>query len=346
MPARPSLPSPPSAQSPATEAPLRVGFLLAPRFTLTAFAGFLDALRLAADEGDRSRPRLCSWDVLGMPGEPIASSSAVAVEPTAALSCALPGHFDYLVVVGGLLHGGQSVPAAINAFLRKAAAANVPLIGLCTGSFVLARAGLLEGHLACVSWFHREQFEREFSASRVVSNQMFVIDRDRLTCAGGTSVVHLAAALIDKHLGRAHAVKALRILIEQQPLPSRTLQPEAVLSERSTDSLVHKAMLMIEQQFAANVPVGELAATLGIGRRQFERRFRADVGLSPAGYRQRLRLERGQWLLANTDLDITEVAMECGYPDGGSFARACRKATGRNPLAIRSGVDERRKMPA
>ena len=316
-----------------TVPPLRVGFLLAPRFTLTAFAGFVDALRLAADDGDRSRPRFCRWEILGTEG-PLVSSCGATVAPTASMET--PESYDYLVIVGGLLHGGQQIPDSMYAFLRDAAAKRVPLVGLCTGSFVLARAGLLDEHLTCVSWFHREAFAAEFARLRILSNQMFVVDRDRLTCAGGTSVVHLAAYLIEKAIGRASAVKALRIMIEEQPLPSRTLQPEEVLSERSTDTVVRKAMLLLEQQLHSSQPIEQLCEPLGIGRRQLERRFRRDVGLSPAGYRQRLRMERARWLLQNTDLEVTEVAFECGFHDNTHFARVVRRLLGTTPSHVRA----------
>jgi transcriptional regulator GlxA family with amidase domain len=312
---------------------LKVGFLLAPRFTLTAFAGFVDALRLAADEGDRSRSMLVRWAILDAVGGPVTSSCGASVSPTAALES--PQDFDYLVVVGGLLHGGQRVPPRFTAYLKEAAAAGVKLIGLCTGSFILARAGLLEGYLTCVSWFHREEFAAEFPACRILSNQMFVADRDRLTCAGGTSVVHLAAHIIERTIDRASAVKALRIMIEEQPLPSRTLQPEEVVSVRSTDSVVHKAMLLLEQQLHSPAPIEQLCAPLGIGRRQLERRFQRDVGLSPAEYRARLRADRARWLLQNTDMDVTEVSFECGFHDGASLSRFVRKELGVSPRELR-----------
>jgi transcriptional regulator GlxA family with amidase domain len=318
------------------EPKLRIAFLLTPRFTLTAFAGFVDALRLAADEGDRSRPRLVRWAVLDAGDGPVLSSCGASVAPNAPLESSQD--YDYVVVVGGLLHGGQRVPARITAFLRQAATSGVKLVGLCTGSFVLARAGLLDGHLACVSWFHREEFAAEFPDCRIVSNQMFVVDRERLTCAGGTSVVHLAAHLIERTIGRASAVKALRIMIEEQPLPSRTLQPEQVLSVRSNDSLVHKAMLLLEQQLQAPATIDELCGPLGIGRRQLERRFQQDVGLSPAEYRQRLRLERARWLLQNTDMDVTEVALECGFQNGATLARSVRKALNLSPREVRQAA--------
>lgn len=325
-----------AASRPAVSAKLRVGFLLTPKFTLTAFAGFVDALRLAADEGDRSRPLHARWAVLDAANGPVLSSCGASVAPNAPLES--PGDYDYVVVVGGLLHGGQKVPARLTAFLRAAAAAGVKLVGLCTGSFVLARAGLLGGHLACVSWFHREEFAAEFPGCRIVSNQMFVVDRDRLTCAGGTSVVHLAAHIIEQTIGRASAVKALRIMIEEQPLPSRTLQPEQVLSVRSADTVVHKAMLLLEQQLRSAATIEELCEPLGIGRRQLERRFQRDVGLSPAEYRQRLRLERARWLLQNTDLEVTEISLECGFQDSSNFARVVRTALGASPSEVRKAA--------
>ncbi|MGH8746796.1 MAG: GlxA family transcriptional regulator, partial [Burkholderiales bacterium] len=101
---------------------------------------------------------------------------------------------------------------------------------------------------------------------------MYVVDRDRMTCAGGTSVVHLAAHLIEKHCGRGLAAKSMRILIEDQPLPPDTPQPESVVTRQSTDLLVRRAMLLIEQQMSKNKPFPELSASLGISVRQLEHR--------------------------------------------------------------------------
>src|SRR5260370_3346664 len=128
------------------EAKLRVGFLLTPRFTLTAFAGFIDALRLAADEGDRSRPQRCRWGVLGTEGTPILSSCGTGVLPTAPYGS--PEAYDYLVVVGGLLHGGQNVPVRFYSLLHETAAAELQLGGLGAGLFVVAPPGLLHGPAA------------------------------------------------------------------------------------------------------------------------------------------------------------------------------------------------------
>ncbi len=310
-----------AAQAGAPRSPkLRVGFVLAPRFTLTAFAGFVDTLRLAADDGDRSRPIDIEWSVLGASSAPVTSSCGAMVQPWAEMDA--PERFDCIVVVGGLLHGGQKVLPGTYPFLKAAARAGVALVGLCTGSFILARAGLLDGYVACVSWFHREEFVAEFPEQRMITNRMFVVDRDRMTCAGGTSVVHLAAHLIEKTYGRALANKSLRILIEDQPLPSNTPQPESVVTRQSHDSVVRQAMLLIEQKLAQPDPLTDISEALGISMRQLERKFVADVGITPRDYRLQLRLARARWMIEHTDLSVTDVGFECGFGDCSHFSRA------------------------
>lgn len=312
---------------------LRVGFVLAHRFTLTAFAGFVDALRLAADEGDRSRPLDCQWTVLGNSSSPVVSSCGATVQPWSEMES--PERFDYIVVVGGLLHGGQSVAPGTHAFLRAAAHAGVPLVGVCTGSFVLARAGLLDGYVACVSWFHREDFEREFPRLKVISDRMFMVDRDRISCAGGTSVVHLAAHLIERHCGRAHAAKSLRILIEDQPLGCDAPQPESVITRQAGDGIVRQAMLLIEQRLAHPDLLGEISGELGISMRQLERRFVADVGITPREYRLKLRLARAKWMIEHTDVSVTDIGFECGFGNCSHFSRAFTSHFKTRPSSLR-----------
>jgi transcriptional regulator GlxA family with amidase domain len=308
-----------SAGATAASPRLKIGVILSPRFTLTAFAGFVDALRLAADQTDWSRPIDCSWAVLGDEAVPIAASCGALLHPWAPMED--PRAYNYIAVVGGLLHGGQKVSPGTYSFLRKAARARVPLIGLCTGSFILARAGLLDGYEACVHWVVRDEFAAEFPTLRFQTHRMFVVDRDRLTCAGGTSVVHLAAHLIEKHCSRAQALKCLRHLIEEAPLPSNAWQPEEIITKQAQDSLVRQAMLLIEQDLTNSEHLGGLPRLLGISMRQLERRFIADVGIAPRDYRQRLRLSRAKWMIEHTDRSVTEIALDCGFSDCSHFSR-------------------------
>lgn len=135
---------------------LSVGFILARNFTLSAFANFVDVLRLSADDGDSSRQILCSWNVLSSDKSHIRSSCGVPLQPDAKLGD--PRDYDYIVVVGGLLNEVEDLDLASLAYIHKAAEHNVPLVGLCTGGFILHRAGLMRGRKCCIHWFHHSDF--------------------------------------------------------------------------------------------------------------------------------------------------------------------------------------------
>jgi putative intracellular protease/amidase len=208
---------PAHTDNPPPQKPLSVGFILAPEFTLSAFSNFVDVLRLAADEGDFSRQIRCKWKILSHDSRPILSSSGLEVIPTAGLED--PQHFDYIVVVGGLLHAGKKISPQISAYLKQADEAGVTLIGVCTGSFILARAGLMHGYHSCVSWFHYHHFEQEFPKHPVSSDELFNIDGKRMTCAGGAGVMHLAAHLIEKHCGKSKRPRPCASCWKKCPCP-------------------------------------------------------------------------------------------------------------------------------
>ena len=104
---------------------LRVGFVLMHRFTLTAFSTFLDVLRLAADEGDLSRPIACAWEVMSPHRQPVRASCGIEIQPSSDLVD--PAAFDYIVVVGGLLHGAPGVPAEVAAYQRNSVPATLQI---------------------------------------------------------------------------------------------------------------------------------------------------------------------------------------------------------------------------
>lgn len=315
--------------------PLSVAFVLQPAFTLVAFSSFVDALRLAADEGDRSRPLRCVWAVVSHDGRPVRASCGVEVTPTADLEGV--ERYDYVVIVGGLLHGGMRISPKVVAFLRDAAKAGVPLVGVCTGSFILARAGLLKGYRCCVHWFHYGDFAAEFPNQSVTSNQLFVVDRERITCAGGTSVVHLAAHLIERHVGRYDAQKALRIMIENSARPPDAPQPQPADTEYTDNVWVRRAMLVMERKMGSRFAVQDIAHELHISARQLERLFNREIGMSPAAFARRLRLRHAHELLLDTRRAISDVALESGFVDGSHFCRRFRDEFGETPSQVRRG---------
>ncbi|MFZ5963216.1 GlxA family transcriptional regulator [Thalassococcus sp. BH17M4-6] len=313
---------------------LSVGFLLADNFTLSAFANFVDVLRLAADEADRSRPIFCDWTVLSADMNAVRSSCGVKVQPDTRLRNA--GRYDYIVVVGGLIGDTRGLSPEVQGFLRKAAADGVPLAGLCTGVFLLHEAGLLEGYRCCVSWFHHRDFIERFADATPVSDQIFVVDRDRLTCSGGHSAAHLAAYLVERHVGHSAASKSLSIMIIDQAMSGERPQPGTPSTLNARDAVVRKALLRMQQNLDAPESIDDLARHLQVSRRQLERRFREDLKITPARAAQHLRLDAARQLLVGGDQSVTAIALDCGFCDASHLIRAFRAELGQTPAEYRA----------
>ncbi len=312
---------------------LKVGFILSRQFTLSAFANFVDVLRLAADEGDRSRPIRCSWRVISATMDPTVSSCGIPVQPDERLGD--PSAFDYIVVVGGLIPGVQDLNPVYIDYLQRSAQANVPIIGVCTGAFILHKAGLMEGYRCCISWFHHNDYLEQFEGLIPVSDQIFVVDRDRMTCSGGASSAHLAAFLVDRHIGQAAARKSLNIMIIDEAQTSDNPQPGLPLEFTTPDKLVRKALHLIRQNVATPMTVGQLALQLKVSRRRLERHFRDALQLSPAEAGISVRLNVARHLLSGTDRSVTEIAAATGFCDASHFGKVFRNREGVPPKAWR-----------
>lgn len=313
---------------------LSVGFVLADNFTLTAFSLFVDHLRLAADDGDRSRPIHCRWSIMGARPEPTRASCGVTVGRTSGFVD--PRRFDYIVVVGGLLHAGRQVDDEAVEYLRQAARARVPLIGVCTGSFVLARAGLMTGRRCCVSWYHYHDFLAEFPHHHPVADRLFVVDGDRITCAGGGGVADLATHLIERHLGRAVAQKSRHVLLLDRARPGDGAQPHPPLADSITNERVRRALLLMEQHLADPLPIAEIARRLAVSTRQLERLFQAIMGMRPAAFYRTIRLRYARWLLDTTGRTVTDIALEAGFADCAHFSRQFKAMHGATPSGARA----------
>ncbi|MEO5808139.1 GlxA family transcriptional regulator [Devosia sp.] len=315
--------------NPAAPARLRVGFILANHFTLTAFSTFVDTLRLAADEGDGSRQILCNWTVMSASGHPVRSSCGIEVLPQAGLSN--PAKFDYIAVIGGLLHKGPQIDATTESYLREAAAAGVPLIGVCTGSFVLARARLMSGRRCCVSWYHHRDLIDEFGDIEPISDRIFLVDGDRITCSGGAGAADLAAMLVSRHVGEQSARKSLNVLLFDAPRPASSTQPAPPYVLQGASERVRRASLLMEQSLAEPLAIEAIARRLVMSARQLDRLFQAELGVGPAAVYRAMRVEHGRWMLQGTTRPIADVASLTGFADSAHFSRAFRKQFGMTP---------------
>lgn len=326
-------PAPPDM--PNIKPDMRVGFILAPRFTLLSFASFIDALRHAADEADFSRQIYCHWKVIGPNLEPVTASCGVEVCPQETFPD--PGQFDYIVVVGGQLPRCLEHCDEITPYLRTAYAANVSIVGLCTGSFILAQAGLLDGRHCSVHLAHLKQMQNMFPATLPDTDRIYVSDNEVFTCPGGTAALDLAFALIEERCGRARAIKGLRALLLNAHRTARHVphRPFGHLVA-SGNRKVEQAAELMEGQIAAPHSIAALARQLNTSARELNRAFTKHAGKPPAAVWRDMRLAQGHWLLLNSTRTVTQIALECGFADGAHFCRWFKKTYGETPRDFRT----------
>lgn len=315
---------------------LNVALVLGPRFPLLSLAGFLDALRHASDRGDRSRKLRCAWSILGMrPGAMVRSSCGVEVKADESFTD--PQRFDYVGVIGGLLCDAEQINPEILTYLHEVAAAGVPLIGICTGTFVLAKEGLLHERRAAIHPYHFEDFKKQFPDVRAVSNTDFVDDGDRLSCPGGISIISLATHLIARHCGQDRAIKT----VHQMTLPNKAAVTKVPLFQaigytRVSDPRLQRAVFLMEGNLPKTTSPEWLAEQVNISRRQLARLFQHEFGQSVASCMRSARMRYAKWLLQNSSETITEIALLTGFSDCAHFVRQFRDEFAISPGRFRT----------
>ena len=323
--------------SPSQQAELRIGIVLWPTFPLLSLAGLSDGLRHAADMGDRSRQVRCTWRVLGIEGESVRASSGIEVPVQEPFSSSFD--FDYLAVIGGLLPQIDHVPACYPRYLKQVAQAGVPLIGICTGSFVLARHGLMNEHVACVHPFHVDDWQTMFPGHAFVTQTDYHVDRDRITCAGGISIIELAAELTRRHCGPGTSAKVIhQMTVAPRKAVGHMARRQALGYITTEKDKLRQVVLLMEKNISPPLEIAVIARLVGASPRQLERAFLAETGLSPSDYYRTLRLKYARWMLTTSDVSINEIAFECGFADASHFIRHFQAQFGMAPGRLRRAL--------
>ncbi len=322
------------------EAGLRIGIVLLDKFTLTAFSGFIDALRLAADYGGQSRPIHASWTVMTPGDAPQRASCGVYVSPTSPLIDA--SNFHYVAVCGGNNRTGSGIPNAVLRYLRDAARQKVRIVGLCTGTFAIAEAGLIKNR-ACVHWNVADEFSERFPHLSVCTDKIFVREGDIITCAGSTAAIDVALHLIDLHCGRDKALQAVRhmMLLDMRPptVPQAHFSTELI---RTNDPRVHRAVQFMEQRLNCPPTLEEISDDVGISVRQLSRLFSIHLKMTPAKFQKYLSLKYAYWMLSHSSSSVTKIAVDAGFSDAAHLSRDFRRQFGKSPTAFRSQISRDR----
>jgi transcriptional regulator GlxA family with amidase domain len=293
-------------------------FLLLENFTLIAFAGAIEPLRLANRMAER---RLYDWRVVTGDAGPVTASNGVVLQADGGLDD-LPREATILVV------GGLSVKAAITrpvlTWLRREARRGLAVGALCTGAQVIAEAGLLEGRRCTIHWENRDSFEEDFPEIDLTQN-IYVIDRDRYTAAGGAASTDLMLKLI----ARSHGTELANLVADQ--LIHTTLRSDRDAQRLSIPTRIgvrHPRLATVVHRMEANIeePISPatLAQDAGMSTRQLERLFRRYLNRSPKRYYMELRLGKARNLLLQTDMSVINVALACGFASPSHFSKCYR----------------------
>jgi transcriptional regulator GlxA family with amidase domain len=322
-----SKPLPESIRAP-TERRL-IGFLLVPQFSMIAFASAVEPLRLANRASGRN---LYDWRLYSQDGRPVRASNGVLVAADGAFSEAR--RLSAAFVCAGLdvhRHDHRDLIAT----LRRLRSFGTAIGALCTGTCVLAKAGLLSGYRATTHWENLPGLAQEFPELDI-TDELFEIDRNRYTCAGGTSALDMMLSLIARENGREIAAAAADQLIHHRIREPREHQRMDV---RMRLGVAHPRVVAViarmEDTIEAPLSCFELARQVGLSTRQLERLFEKYIGQSPTKYYVGLRLERARDLLRQTCRPILEIALACGFSSASHFSRSFTKHFGQTPSAER-----------
>lgn len=310
---------------PGSPAALRLGFLLVPTFAILPYAATVEPLRAA---NLLMRRTLFDWRHLTVDGAPIESSNGLRIEPDAGLGDALD--YDVVFVFAGT--GVERVEdERIIDWLRRLAARKVKLGGISGGTFLLARAGVLNGYRCTIHWDHAAALAEVFP-DLDQRGTMFEVDRDRLTCSGGIAPLDLMHFLLTEWADPALAHSVSEWFLHRDARPLGTLQREgSALLERATDHRLRTAIDLMYQTLEEPVLRDAVARHAGLSARQLDRLCLRDLGVSLAQIHRLLRLKRADNLLQQTNLPVTQVAVASGFGNPSHFSRAFRREFGVSP---------------
>jgi len=299
-------------------------FLLLPGFSAIGFISAVEPLRVA----NRFRGELYRWHVLSLDGGPVLASNGMSVNADAALEALGPG--ATLLVVAGF-EPLKAVTPALQQWLRRLDHNGVSLGGIDTGAFVLARAGLLDGYRATLHWEALDAFKETFPQLEV-TQELFEIDRRRITSAGGTASIDLMLDLIAQAHGSALAIEVSEQFVVGRIRPRKDHQRMQIASRYGVSN---KKLVQVigEMEQHTEPPLTTLALAEGINvtRRQLERLFKLHLNDTPSAFYLRLRLEKARQLLRQTGMSVLEVSLACGFESASYFTRSYRARFGRCP---------------
>lgn len=318
-----------------------VTFLLVEGLSMMSLASALEPLRSANRLLDREAWR---WRLASLDGRTLSASNGIPLPAESADDVLADS--DYLFVCGGLRVQPRDERRHLG-LLRRAVRAGVAVGSLSTGTYLLARAGVLDGYRCTIHWENRPAFQEEFP-DLVCTDKIYEIDRDRLTCSGGTAAMDMMLHLIGERHGMELARRVANQFHHDRIRDERDNQSGGRL-ERLADlpPPVRAAIRLMQAHTEDTIAVAAIADRIGLSPRQVERLFLRYLDMTPARYYLALRVDRARELLIYSDRPIVEIAVATGFTSTSHFAHWFRRFHGVRPSQMRSrAADAPRSAPA
>ena len=297
-------------------APYRVGLVLIDDFALLSYASVTEPLRVANLLSGRE---LYHVSVLPTSGAMATSSGGVLVPATASIGHPIDLDLAIVVAAGNPFSFRDE---RVLAWLRQLARRDVALAGVSGGPVVLAEAGLMKGYRMTLHWEHAPAL-RERHPELVIDRSLYVVDRERLSCAGGTAPLDLMHALLLRDQGVTLAREVSDWLQHTEIRPPGGAQRAGVVERYGVHlSPLIEALGAMETHVTDPLSLDDLAQIANVGARHLTRLFKDKLGTSPMALYRKLRLEQGHRLLCQTDLCVGEVARATGFASAAHFASA------------------------
>ncbi len=307
----------------------RLAFVLIPRFNMTALVTTLEPLRVANYLSDKA---LYEWRFLSVEGGMVTASNGMTLdsEPLARAD----ERWDTIFVCGSW-DSEHYENAALFAWLRRMDRSGITLGAMDIGAFILARAKLLSGFSATAQWSCLRAFSEQYPGTTALE-QLFVIDRKRITSGGGTAGLDMMLHEIEQRHGRQLALEVSDQILHYPVRDADSPQRMALGSKQSElHPVVRGVIATMEDNLEEPIAVPTLAKTAGVSQRKLERLFRKYVGSSVISFYHVLRLQYARALLTNTSLSVREVSVAAGFSSMSYFTKSFSAHFGKRPREYR-----------
>ena len=273
--------------------------------------------------------------VAGVDGAPLRTSSGLEIVPGASRAD-VPKEIDTLVVPGGAGSADASKDEALLDWIKAAAPSTRRVASVCTGAFLLAAAGLLDGRRATTHWASAARLAERYPAVEVDPEPIYLRDGNVWTSAGVTAGMDLALALVEEDLDRDAALTIARHLVLFLRRPGNQSQFSATLASQQPERVpLREVQRYVVESPSADLSVEALATSAHMSPRHFARAFRAETGITPARYVERVRLEAARRRLEDTAAPVAAVAAACGFGTPETMRRVFLRALNVGPAEYR-----------